>query len=109
MSMITISDNSSQRFVRFLALCHSFPVLRFAPPSALSPTGIDFLALDAWAMEEDADGREGILPTVQFVLHVWSCGHPWRVGSFNLARAVQAWDTEQLRAWMNWAADPWLA
>lgn len=92
---------------RFAALVRSFPVMAYAPAGSVRENGVDLLALDAWAAREDHDGREGILPTVQFLLGVWSHYHPWQVGRFDLFRALEAWDTEQLAAFQRWAAAPW--
>jgi len=92
---------------RFAALVRSFPVMAYAPTGAVREDAVDLLALDAWAAREDADGREGILPTVQFLLGVWSSSHPWAVGRFDLFRALVAWDAEQLAAFQRWAAAPW--
>ncbi len=92
---------------RYLALVRSFPVMRFAPVGALRGRVIDFRELETWATEEDADGREGILATVQFLLSVWSSSHPWACGKFDLFAALNVWDEDQLAAWKAWAADPW--
>ncbi len=92
---------------RFAALVRSFPVMAYAPARAVRPDGVDLLALDAWAIESDPDGREGIYSTVQFVLSVWSASHPWQVGRFDLFRALDAWDHEQLAAFCAWVARPW--
>ncbi len=92
---------------RYLALVRSFPVMRFAPARAVSGRGIDFHELEAWAMAEDVDGREGILVTVQFLLNLWSASHPWACGKFDLFAALNVWDDDQLAAWQAWAAKPW--
>jgi len=92
---------------RFAALVRSFPVMAYAPAGSVRENAVDLLALDAWAAREDPDGGEGILPTVQFLLGVWSPSHPWQVGRFDLFRALLMWDGEQRRAFQAWAAAPW--
>jgi len=79
---------------RYLALVRSFPVMRFAPVGALRGRVIDFRELETWATEEDADGREGILATVQFLLSVWSSSHPWACGKIDFCE-LETWATEE--------------
>lgn len=92
---------------RFAALVLSFPVMQYAPPRAVRPDGVDLMAIDEWAMTADPDGSEGILSTVQFLLSVWSASHPWRVGRFDLFRALDVWDDGQRYAFTAWIGKPW--
>lgn len=92
---------------RYEDLVETFPVMRDAPRAEGGAWSLDLAALDAWAMQVDPDGSDGVKATVAFLLNLWSTREPWRVGKFDLFAALLVWDSEQIAAWQAWAAAPW--
>ena len=43
----------------------------------------------------------------QFVLAVWKQERDWKSGIFNVAQAMDVWDSAHCRAFLWWATDPW--
>ncbi len=101
----------------YVALVRSFPVLGgrsgLAPAPGVTTLGIDLETLEAWGNGEEVSTLErpafpgtGAVDAVRFVLAVFSTRHPWKVGPFDLFRALQTWDGDQRRAFAAWLNNP---
>jgi hypothetical protein len=82
-----------------LELAASFPTLRNVLPSW------DPQALDQWACGPGPGA--GAFRAAQFVLSVWNAEANWQCGSFELHRAMWAWDAQHRAAFAAWVQEPW--
>lgn len=95
------APDRADRVSRFRALCRSFPTLQSAP-------GIE--PWDAEALDQWADGpacAPACRHAAAFVLAVWSPWKWWRVGPFQVVKAIQEWDEQHRAAFAAWAEAPW--
>lgn len=80
-------------------LVRSFPTLSRAP--------LDAVELDEWAHKSSLGS--GAAEAARFVLGVWNPNHPWKMGKFDMWRAIKVWDEYQLAAFAKWAERPFNA
>lgn len=86
---------------RMTALAETFPALRGKP--GVRPW--DPVALDRAAAK--GTWSEAVTDCARFVLAVWNDDAPWKVGRFDLMRAVARWDRDNRAAAVAWLSAPW--
>lgn len=87
---------------RLLELARSFPSLRDCPLERW-----DAAVFDDWAADvcDDDDARHA----ARFVLSLWNDAWPWKVGRFDVHRAVRRWDEAHRSVVVLWTKEPWWA
>ena len=105
---------------RLVQLAHSFPALHNHAPG-LYPADLHLDMLDAWASHTKDEGLigsfvaegkspfpgDGAVEAARFILGVADRLGPWKAGRFDVFRALDVWDAQQLAAFKAWASNPW--
>ena len=96
----------NRSMIQFTTLIKRFPSLvRFAPAD---DERFDPVTFEARVMES-APGS-GTVQAMRFILNLWDDQKYIVEGKgFNIFAAVRVWDTAHLRAFQEWAANPWRA
>lgn len=89
-----------RRSQRMLSLVWSFPCLQRCPL-----TSWDAKKFASWAWEKCHSSGE--LHAARFILNVWNPKTHWRLGKFDMMRALGTWNANNRRGFLEWARDPW--
>ncbi len=87
---------------KMLELARAFPSLHDCPLVRW-----DAATFDDWAT--DACDDDAARHAARFVLSLWNDAWPWRVGRFDVTRAVRKWDDEHRAVVIGWTREPWWA
>lgn len=90
---------------RIESLALEFPSLRLPHVEGVEP--FDAIKLDRWA--SGPAPSSGQRHAARFVLSVYNNLAEWECGKFEIALAVGVWDAAHVRAFAEWAREPWLA